>query len=75
VKTKKTDYVKIRGIIAIIIFMSVAIFSRVDRVDNYDESIQPYIIGTAVIAIFSSLYFGMKYLLRFYKMKDGTYYK
>jgi len=71
---KKTDYVKVRGIIAIIVFMSVGVFSRVDRVDNYDESIQPYIIGVAIFSIVFSFWFGMKYLLRFFKNKHGRIY-
>ena len=45
----KIDYVKIRGIIAIIIIICGSIYSKIDKLDNYDESTQGYII-----AIFNS---------------------
>jgi len=75
VKTKKVDYVKIRGIIAIIVFISCTVLSKIYKLDDYQESTQVYMIFGFVFIMLLSIYFGMRYFLRFYKQKDGTYYK
>ena len=75
VETKKVDYVKVRGIIAIIVFIVGTVLSKIYKLDDYDESIQVYIIFGFIFVMLFSIYFGMKYFLRFYKQKDGTYYK
>ena len=68
-ETKKVDYVKIRGIIAFIWFTAILVFPRVDRLDNYDEDIQLYIIAFGIIGALYSLYFGCKYLFRIMNIK------
>jgi len=64
---KKVDYVKVRGILAIIGGVIILIYTKMYKLETVDDSVQGYLIVMVVVGLLFSLYFSLAYVLRFFK--------